>query len=124
MADPEHVRWILEGSDSWNQRRQEKQFTPDLSGVDLYEEFQKAGKLDAQGEIPLPGINLRGASLEWVTARRINLEGADLCEARVRGGNLSDARMKRVKLRHQRGGTDHRDRRIPDRRRAGRTERW
>ncbi len=99
MANPEHVRWILEGPDSWNNRRQEDQFTPDLSGVDLDEEFQKAGKLDAQGMIPLPGINLHGANLERVTARRANVEGADLCGTQLRNGNLSGARMKGVQLR-------------------------
>ncbi len=40
MANPEHMIWILEGPESWNKRQKEIRFTPDLPGVDLYEEFQ------------------------------------------------------------------------------------
>ena len=98
MANPEHVRWILEGPESWNERQEANRFVPDLSDVDLYEEFQEAGKLDGEGKLPLQGINLHGANLERVGAKNANLEGANLFRACLRGASLDRANLKRVKL--------------------------
>ena len=98
MANPEHVGWILEGPEAWNKRQEDNQFTPDLSGVDLHEEFQKAGKLDNDGMIPIQGIDLQGANLEHLRARYANLEGAKLFRAYLKGAYLCDANMKGVNL--------------------------
>ena len=64
MADCNHLRWLLEGGESWNERRELGDFLPDFSGVDIYAEFREAGKLDSDGNIPLSGINLRKANLQ------------------------------------------------------------
>ena len=98
MANPEHLRWILEGPESWNKRQVEHRFTADLSGIDLYEEFKQAGKLDDEGMIPLQRMDLRSANLERLRARHANLEGADLLGASLRGASLDNARMERAKL--------------------------
>ena len=98
MANPEHVRWILEGPESWNKRQEENQFTPDLSGVNLYEVFQEAGKLDGEGKIPLQGIDLNRANLESLVARNANLVKADLTGARLKHANLGNSLMNRAKL--------------------------
>ena len=44
MANPEHLRWILKGPESWNKRQVENRFTTDLSGIDLYEGIQAGWK--------------------------------------------------------------------------------
>ena len=98
MANPEHVRWILEGPESWNQRREENRFTPDLSGVDLRKEFQKAGKLDDEGNIPLQRMDLRRANLEGLRAFQANLESADLTGAHLRSATLGHSIMNNAKL--------------------------
>ena len=89
MANHEHLRWLLEGTDSWNARRDRQQFVPDLAGVNVYEEFRKLGLLDNNGCIPLCGINLsnadlRGATLcgsqpiHWADFRQATFNHADL----------------------------------------------
>ena len=88
MANPEHVSWILEGPESWNQRQEEKPFNADLSGVDLYEAFKEAGKLDVTGQIPLRGIDLHDA----------NLDDANLDDADLRWAHLQDAYLAKASL--------------------------
>ena len=45
VANPDHIRWILEGVEGWNKRRDKSDFEPDLSDEDIYERFSEAGKL-------------------------------------------------------------------------------
>ncbi|WP_165828019.1 hypothetical protein [Rhodovulum sp. BSW8] len=35
MGNPEHLKWLLEGVEAWNARRQRDDFMPDLSGMDI-----------------------------------------------------------------------------------------
>ena len=70
MANPEHVQWILEGVDSWNESRRRHSFEPDLSGEELFPEFAKRGRIDNERRIPLTGIDLSDA----------NMSGADLSD--------------------------------------------
>ena len=119
MANPEHVKWLLEGVDSWNQRRDREDFKPDLSDVDIYEEFQKARKLAADGSIQLSqiilndanlsgscfeansdiiGANLTGANFSFANLQRVNLtnarlEGADFCSAVLDEATLHKANL-------------------------------
>ena len=39
MAEDQHIKWLLEGVPSWNERRERDPFTPDLSDVYLHELF-------------------------------------------------------------------------------------
>ena len=57
MANPQHVEWLLEGVEAWNQRRLNDGFTPDFENADIYREFRKARKLDRHGRIPLAGVD-------------------------------------------------------------------
>ena len=98
MANPEHVKWVLEGTESWNKRREEHSFAADLSGIDLYEEFKNAEMLDDEGNIPLQGIDLRRANLERVMAFHANLERADLTGAFLTSANFPHAIMNNAKL--------------------------
>lgn len=66
MADPQHVEWLREGVKSWNKRRIDTPFIPDLTGADLL------------------GADLQEADLLGADLRRANLQGADLREANVK----------------------------------------
>ena len=109
MADPNHIRWLLQGVESWNQRRARDEFEPDFRGADLYKEYYQAGKLDDNGNIPLVGIDLRGAGLSdsrLCSTRRAKgadlqaarLERADFRNSYLRNSILDDARLGLAKL--------------------------
>ena len=63
MANPEHIQWLLEGVDSWNERRRRQSFEPDLSGEELFPEFAKRGRIDHEQRISLVGIDLSNANM-------------------------------------------------------------
>ena len=51
MANDEHVKWLLEGVDAWNQRRQNDYFRPDLSNLNVQDKFEEAGLLGQDGRV-------------------------------------------------------------------------
>ena len=103
MANPEHIR-LLPFVDEWNESRTAQDFQPDLSDVDLHEEFVKNG-LPSHPErrlwlpsVNLSGANLRGTKLEQVNFQSANLEEADLTYADLTGGVLYETNLKGAKL--------------------------
>ena len=36
MANHEHIKWLLEGVDKWNARREQQDFEPDFVGANIY----------------------------------------------------------------------------------------
>ena len=52
MANHEHIKWLLEGVDKWNARREQQDFDPDFVGANIYEEFQQSQKINKDGHIP------------------------------------------------------------------------
>ena len=60
--DSRHLELLLSGVDSWNRQRDKADFEPNLMGARIYEEFQKASKLEG-GCIPLYHANLQDALL-------------------------------------------------------------
>ena len=58
MADPEHIKWLLQGRLSWNKRRKEQHFIPDLSGEDIAARFVDAQITSGEGIADLAGIDL------------------------------------------------------------------
>ena len=72
-GNPMHLGWIHDGFLSWNKRREDEEFTPDLRGADL------AGKV-------LQRYDLRGADL-----RGAHLLNVDFRDADVTGANFTDA---------------------------------
>ena len=118
MANPEHVEWLLEGVESWNERHKRFSskgypFTPDLVGAPLYWTFREAGKLDDLGRIPLAGVDLwgadltkadlnfsdlSGANLEVATLTESKLWQADLTNANLHFANLTNANLTASEL--------------------------
>ena len=122
MANQEHLQWLLEGADSWNNRRRQMDFVPDLTGVDIFEAFYGHRKLDSDGLIPLaeidlsdadmtdtvlaghtyldgrknhpiPGVNLKKANLKNAKICNATLAGADLVKANLQSADLSSANL-------------------------------
>ena len=99
MSNPEHVRWLLEGADAWNKRREETAFIPDLSGLNVREEFEKEGKLQNDGSVFLNNIKLNGANLFNIDLSRARLYDADLSNANLMLANLKYALLDGADLR-------------------------
>ena len=103
MANPEHIEWLLEGVESWNQRRNDYlprgfRFTPDFEGADLHSAFRDANKLDQYGKIPLTGVDLSEAvltkaSLDSADLTNASLNFADLTDTTLLGSNLTNASL-------------------------------
>ena len=116
MAEKLHIQWLLEGVESWNLRRGQRAFRPNLAGADLHREFDQAGKLGDDGFVPLDGVNLQYADLrrtifqapsqDEVTSTVLfstslrgahlngaDLHGAELTKARLDGADLSEANL-------------------------------
>lgn len=121
MADPLHLKMLLENIDAWNQwRRKEPWITPDLREANLSGAMlQGANLIQADllgadlsgadlfgailGSTSLIGINLRkamlaGADLMGANLSRADLGEADLIAANLSGANLSGANLSRAKL--------------------------
>ena len=66
MANPEHIQWLLEAADSWNERREKLglqgiHFTLDFKEANLWEVFLKAGKLEKDIYHPELGYHVHTA---------------------------------------------------------------
>ena len=110
MAIPEHIKWLEQGVESWNGRRQLNVFKPDLTaallqatdleGADLsYTDLTNA----SLGKTNLKGANLKGSNLSGADLRDADLEGAELEsanleDANLMGANLSGAHLKFASL--------------------------
>ena len=102
MADLKHVTWLLEGVDSWNSRRKENDFAPNLSRIDLKGEYLKAGRnnqLDQNGNVFLQGINLSGANLFQADLRLARLRDSDLTGANLTLADLTGTFLDGADLR-------------------------
>ena len=99
MPNPEHVGWLLEGPDAWNKRREETAFIPDLSRLNVREEFEKEEKLRADGSVFLNNIKLNGANLSNIDLSHARLYDADLSNANLRFANLKCALLDGSDLR-------------------------
>ena len=96
MANPKHIKWLLEGVDAWNERRSTKPFEADFEGANLYQEFRNAGKLDRNRMIPLSGIILDKANLKDVDLTNANLTSANLEFAIFINAVLNHANLSNV----------------------------
>ena len=104
MADPEHIKWLREGVDSWNQRLGKTRIAPDLSYSNITELL--GGSDDILSETP--PINLRGSSLRNadLSGSRIifsdltmtNLGHSDLTGSFFLESNMQNASFHRCKL--------------------------
>ena len=108
MADEQHIAWLLEGVEAWNRRREaDDSIRPNFIKANLYEEFEKAGKIGDDGYIPLDGANLEYADFSLAVLQKpslddddtgplqgsVSLQGANLHMAILYGTQLQKARL-------------------------------
>ena len=93
MANQQHIEWLFEGVDKWNARREKENFQPDLSDTNVRGEFEDAGRLNHNKEIPLADINLSNAILI-----NCNLTLADLTNANFTNADLANACLSEARL--------------------------
>ena len=96
MANPEHIEWLREGVQAWNERRKHEDFTPDLQEADI--------PLEILGQ-PSAVQSLESASLKLLLGKSsgVDLSGIDLSVAKLRNAsltlvNLSDADLRFAEL--------------------------
>ncbi len=118
MANTEHIQWLLEGVEKWNERRKREDFTPDLEEAYIPGKFGKGGvSVESPGAIirqrllgkfddvvDLSGIDLSGAKLQKTELYNVNLSNAnlrfaDLKECNLNGAILNDADLDFADLR-------------------------
>ena len=110
MANPEHLVWLREGVNRWNNRRRQAPFDPDLSSEDVSRELGGNEREDIrQISVNLKGVNLSGANLDDATLRDTDLRGAALLGTRMIRANMvgsdlsgslgADSRLRGAKLR-------------------------
>ena len=104
MYDSEHIRWLIEGRERWNERRKHcPDFTPQLAGADITEAFRHAGKVvdelraDLRG-YDLNGADLRGANLSLADLRNSILTSAQLNDANLMMANFENANVSNSEL--------------------------
>ena len=103
MANPQHIRWLEEGVDAWNERRTTLNFQPDFANYDfggrtLFERNQ--GKEAKNWErIPLCRIQLTNAILIGADLRVVDLSNASLYRADLTSASLSQAILTGVDFR-------------------------
>ena len=83
MANQEHVKWLKEGVEAWNERRERENFRPDLSRAYL-------GRANLSGA-DFSYSNLRNANLSITDLGGANLSRADLRDANLHGADLNNA---------------------------------
>lgn len=99
MANSQHLKWILEGVESWNDRQEQSPFIPDLSGVNIYKAFDEANMLDDDGRIPLRGVNLFAAKMcGAILGERYGNHGADLRDAKLQHATLEKSYLRNAVL--------------------------
>ena len=103
MANAEHVKWLLEGVEAWNQRRQTDNFRPDLSNLNVQDKFEEVGLLGQDGRVWLSQIRLEnahlfGTDLSYARLFDAKLNGADLTLANLKGAQLGGADLTNANL--------------------------
>ena len=84
MANDQHIKWLLEGIPSWNERRIRDPFKPDLSLIEIRELFRNTGHCDGNGPIQLSGANLTEADLSGAALIDTDFTDADFRKASLR----------------------------------------
>ena len=85
MANHEHLKWLKEGVEAWNKRRQRENFKPNLFGAEL-------------SSATLNGVDFRDANLRRSNLKGANLDNADLTDAALDGADLQNANLSNATL--------------------------
>ena len=100
MANAEHLKWLREGVQKWNERRTREDFVPDLEEADIAGHEELGGDpISILGNVvDLSGVNLRRAKLKRAELGSVNLSNADLIGADLSGCELNGANFDKANL--------------------------
>lgn len=94
MANPEHIRWLTEGVDAWNNRRDQGPFfLPDLRETNMSQTLIDAGIVNAEGNPDLNGVDLSHADLS-----NSSLHNIDFSDSNLSGSNFSKSYLSESKF--------------------------
>ena len=91
MPNPQHVEWLKEGVEAWNERRAYQPFNPDLASIVSYKTLRDLR--DSTGYINLDGINLKAADLSEADLSGVSLRASELREASLTGARLINTKL-------------------------------
>lgn len=96
MANDQHIKWLLEGVEAWNRRREREDFQPDFEEADIASEkaFSEAGFPNAS----YPGPAFFGANFRNAIFKRANLTNAIFNDADLTGANFYAANLQEANL--------------------------
>ena len=97
MANSEHIKWLREGAQAWNERRKRENFVPNLEEADISGELGTGGGLVESREAAIRQIRL-GKSDDDDGLSGIDLSEAKLCNAILTNVNLSNANLRYADL--------------------------
>lgn len=96
LANKQHIEWLCEGVDSWNERRKHQDFEPDFEEIVIPDEIQDLSYGDSFEGINLENANFRNAFLVDINLEKANLKNARFQGAGLFGVNLSEAILIRA----------------------------
>lgn len=103
VPNPEHVAWLLEGHEKWNNRRKTTVFTPELGGIRLSQVFREHGLIGENETASLAHYDLWAADFRYADLTGVNFKNADLVDADLTGAKLTGSRLWLAKLIPTRG---------------------
>ena len=98
MANQQHIRWLLEGVEAWNRRRQVEGFSADLSDEDIVARLRNSRLTSSEGTILLDNLNLSYANLRGCNFSDASLDRADLSHSMIDGSNFSGTGLNSANL--------------------------
>ncbi len=104
MANLQHLSWLTEGVEKWNNRRRTERFTPDLQGADISGEFDlpEFTEMYTPPNPALRGIDLSGADLRSARLENLDLSNANFCGACLEDAKLNHSLFRDSWFRHSR----------------------
>ena len=82
MADKKHIKWLREGVEFWNKKRQKCDFQPDLADANLRDGNFKCTNFT--------GANLSRADMRKANFTRADFTNANLSEADIEGADFRE----------------------------------
>ena len=94
MANTEHVRWLTEGVEAWNNRRDQGPFFfPDLREATISQHLIEAGIVNVEGHPDLKGVDLNHADLSNSSLHKVDLSDSNLTGSKFEKSYLSETKF-------------------------------
>ena len=94
MANPEHIQWLTEGVEAWNNRRRQGPFfLPDFREANISQALISAGMGDSEGCPDLKNVDLSNADLSNSVLHKVDFSDGDLAGSKFQSSYLSEAKF-------------------------------